>query len=157
MNNIRKYIVDKLNCNHTYGYITKRHRINLGFDKSHVNDAFVIANGDNQERCRPFETKQIRRNSRRLQLNRKGFKPSIRKQRYKYPPNDKVLIDKKSYLVKGVHCKGTRIMVFDSVYKPKSISINKVQLYTYGKGISFYELYLNPTTILSEDYLGVIS
>ena len=35
---------------HTYGYITKSARIILGLAKSHINDAFCIANGSSQER-----------------------------------------------------------------------------------------------------------
>lgn len=37
---------------HTYGYLTKQRRTNLGLPKSHVNDAFVIAGGDYQHRSR---------------------------------------------------------------------------------------------------------
>jgi len=53
LNNIRWKIVEQLGAEYTYGYITKYHRKKLGLEKSHVNDAFVIADGTNQERCRP--------------------------------------------------------------------------------------------------------
>ncbi len=50
MNTIRREIVNILKCDCTYGYITKHDRIKLGIDKSHVNDAFVIAGDTNQTR-----------------------------------------------------------------------------------------------------------
>ncbi len=38
------------NINFTYGYLTKNKRIEQGIEKSHRNDAFVIANGTTQKR-----------------------------------------------------------------------------------------------------------
>jgi hypothetical protein len=35
----------------TYGFITKENRIRLGLPKSHINDAFVIAGGQEQSRA----------------------------------------------------------------------------------------------------------
>lgn len=52
---------------HTLGHITKSARISLGLDKSHVNDAFVIAGGDIQDRTTPFIYKEVRRNNRSLE------------------------------------------------------------------------------------------
>ncbi len=67
MNTIRWKIVDKLNCDYTYGYITKKNRIELGLDKSHVNDAFVIAGGNNHTRSQHIhKAKQVRRQNRKL-------------------------------------------------------------------------------------------
>lgn len=67
MNFVRSRIVDKLKCEHTYGYITKYNRIKLRLEKSHINDAFVIANGNNQIRAsRLFIAKQVRRQNRSL-------------------------------------------------------------------------------------------
>lgn len=38
-----------------------------------------IAQGTNQERCQPFTIKQIKRNNRSIQTNRKRYKRSIRR------------------------------------------------------------------------------
>jgi hypothetical protein len=67
MSTIRWRLVNQFDCKHTYGYITKSRRIELGLDKSHANDAFVIAGGGNQERADMINFKQIRRNNRSLE------------------------------------------------------------------------------------------
>jgi len=52
---------------HTYGYITKSGRIALGLEKSHVNDAFVIAGGENQKRLpSTLAIQQVRKCNRKL-------------------------------------------------------------------------------------------
>lgn len=52
---------------HTYGYITKSKRIELGLPKSNINDAFVIAGGNNQERNTvDYLIKQVRKCNRKL-------------------------------------------------------------------------------------------
>ena len=67
MNNIRWKLVNLLNCEWTYGSITKYNRIRLGLEKSHVNDAFVIAGGDKQDRSEYiYKGKQVRRQNRSL-------------------------------------------------------------------------------------------
>jgi hypothetical protein len=137
LNIIRWRIVEQLGAEYTYGYVTKYHRTKLGLEKSHVNDAFVIAGGTNQERCRPYQVIQVGRNNRSLQLNRKGFKPSIRRQRYKLQPHDLVKFEGKTYKVKGVHCYGTRVMLKNVKGKDKSVAINNVELVKYGKGLLF--------------------
>ena len=137
MNVVRIKIVKELNCEYTYGFVTKHNRIKAKIEKSHVNDAFVIAGGTVEERVLSFDCKQVRRNNRKLQLNRKGFKPSIRRQRYKHQPNDLVCYENKMYVVNGVHCKGTRILISNRISKPQSVSIKKIQLIHYGKGIFF--------------------
>ena len=52
---------------YTTGYITKSKRIALGLDKTHYNDAFVIAGGTDQIRAEPIYFKQARRNNRSLE------------------------------------------------------------------------------------------
>ena len=136
MTSVHWKLVNLLNCEHTYGYITKTNRIKQGIAKSHANDAFVIAGGTTQERCKPYITKQVRRNNRSLQLNRNGFKPSIRKQRYSLQPWDIVKYNNTPYRVKGVHCRGARVVISD-LAKNFSVNIKKVELICYGKGISF--------------------
>jgi len=54
------------NINHTYGYLTKNTRIKNKIAKSHINDAFVIADGITQKRTKPLRIKQIRKNNRKL-------------------------------------------------------------------------------------------
>ena len=106
----------------TYGYVTKIKRNELNLEKTHSNDAFVISEGTNQERCRIFNIQQKRKNNRCLQLNRKGFIPSIRRKRYFIQPCDLVKISCNWQSTKGSHCKGTRIIV-----GKKSININQVK------------------------------
>jgi len=67
MNIVRWRLVNELECKHTYGYLTKSKRIALGLEKSHVNDAFVVAGGaDDHKRSVPFTVQQVRRNNRSL-------------------------------------------------------------------------------------------
>ena len=56
------------NINFTYGYLTKNKRIEQGIEKSHRNDAFVIANGTTQKRDEsPFLVTQSRLKDRSLE------------------------------------------------------------------------------------------
>ncbi|GAH99739.1 unnamed protein product, partial [marine sediment metagenome] len=75
MNTIRWKLVNKLrelgnNVTHTYGYITKSKRIELGLAKSHSNDAFIIAGGYTHQRTAGYLMQQVRK------CNRKLFKGS---------------------------------------------------------------------------------
>jgi len=133
---VRWKIVNALGCKHTYGYITKHNRIKQKLPKSHINDAFIISGGTFQERCKSYVIKQVRRNNRCLQINRKGFKRSVRRKRYTLQPKDTVSYNNKLYLVKGVHCKGSRIVISDFV-RNFSVNIKKVELIYHGKGIQF--------------------
>ncbi len=139
MTTVRWKMVEQLDCQHTYGDVTKYNRRRLGLSKSHVNDAFIIAGGLSQEFSRPFEVKLIRRNNRSLQKNRKGFKRSIRKHRYPYQPNDLVRYDNQVYRVNGTHCKGARVMLFIPKHekRTKSVSTKNINHVIYGKGLSF--------------------
>jgi len=52
---------------HTYGYVTKGNRIELNLPKSHTNDAFVIAKGNEQLRTYDqYFIKQVRKCNRKL-------------------------------------------------------------------------------------------
>ncbi|MBN2015993.1 HNH endonuclease [Candidatus Dojkabacteria bacterium] len=80
MTMVRWRIIDKLrelgnNVSHTYGYITKSRRRELGIEKSHSNDAFVIAKGTNQTRLNGYLIKQARRCNRKLY---KGIRSHIK-------------------------------------------------------------------------------
>lgn len=133
MSTVRWKLVDLLDCQYTYGYKTKYDRIRLGLEKSHSNDAFVIAGGNGQLRSVQYSVNQIRRNNRCLQLNRKGFKPSIRRQRYKLQPHSLVKFNNLILQVKGVHCKGARVMLENK----KSVRVDDVELYKYMRGWQF--------------------
>lgn len=133
MNQVRWKIVNELNCSYTFGYITKKRRIGFGLEKSHTNDAFIIAGGTNQKRCESFQVTQTRRNNRSLQTNRNGYKPSIRRKRYKFQPNDLVRCEGKTVRSKGSHCYGKRVVLEDLGSK----SVKNVELITYGKGFVF--------------------
>jgi len=106
-------------------------------EKSHVNDAFVIAWRINQSRSKPYKLTQTRRNNRSIQTNRKGFKPAIRRQMYKLHPNDLVRYLKTLYKVKGVNSYGKYVILVDKVRKLVDINVKKVELVKHGKGIQF--------------------
>jgi len=67
MSIVRWRLVEFIDCLHTYGYITKNNRIKYGIEKSHYNDAFVIANGSTQTKIEPIIFEQVRRNNRGLE------------------------------------------------------------------------------------------
>ena len=119
----------------TYGYITFINRNDLGLQKNHVNDAFVIAKGNNQIRTIPFEIKQVHRNNRVLQLNRKGFKPSIKRNKSKVNPGDLFWVDKKQYGCKGMFNYGSYIGYGD-MKKKEYFNFKKVtKIFHFGSFI----------------------
>lgn len=136
MNIIRKEIIRRLRDIYptevTYGYKTKVKRQELRIEKSHTNDAFVIGNGTNQERCKELKWIQKQRNNRSIQQNRKGQKPAIRKQRYKIQTKDIIYINNKPFISKGCQNKGTRVAYNDNG-KNKTVKIEKIdRFYNYG-------------------------
>jgi len=68
MTTVRWRLVNQLDCEYTYGYITKSRRIALHLEKSHANDAFCVAGGAKQARCNQLKMQQVRRNNRCLRL-----------------------------------------------------------------------------------------
>jgi N6-L-threonylcarbamoyladenine synthase len=142
MSILRWKIVNKLRelgntVNVTYGYLTKSARIALGLSKTHYNDAFCIAGGNKQERTFTYAGKQIRRNNRAIQLNRKGYKPFVRKVRYKLQPNDLVRVKNIIYKVKGVHSYGKAVKLADTLKNIINVNPKNVGLIKYGKGLQF--------------------
>ncbi len=119
----------------TPGSITKMNRIALGIEKTHANDAFVIAGGSAQKRVSLFMVSQRRRNNRCLQLNRKGFKPSIQR-RYSLQSGDTVLFQKEEWNVMGIHNVGKSVII-KKEGKNMDVSVRKVRLRRYGKGLKF--------------------
>lgn len=68
MSTVRWKLIDRLQCEYTYGFQTKSKRRLLNLEKSHHNDAFVIADGTDQERCNELQVIQKRKNNRCLEL-----------------------------------------------------------------------------------------
>jgi 5-methylcytosine-specific restriction endonuclease McrA len=138
MNLVRRRLAEALDCAQTWGYRTKYQRTQLGLAKSHVHDAFVIAGGTTQHRTAPYEVQQGRRNNRKLQTNRKGFKPAIRRQRYPLQPKDLVRHKGRLCQVKGIfnYGKWVRLAI---VVTGATINANiaKVSLVKYGKSFAF--------------------
>ena len=72
MSTVRWKLIDELRdsgnmVTHTYGYLTKRRRIELGIPKSHSSDAFVIAGGTTQKRTMWEDfIKEVRKSNRKL-------------------------------------------------------------------------------------------
>ena len=66
MSMIRWRLVKETAAEHTYGYKTKSGRIALKLEKSHVNDAFVIAGGTDQGRSGQLLIRQVRKSNRKL-------------------------------------------------------------------------------------------
>jgi len=108
MNVIRARLLDFFpDAIETFGYITKANRYNHGIEKSHSNDAFVIAGGSTQLRESELNISFKRKNNRSLQKNRNGFAPSIRKQRYGIQPQDIIEWNGVKCIAKGMQNKGT--------------------------------------------------
>ncbi|KKK56693.1 hypothetical protein LCGC14_3061980, partial [marine sediment metagenome] len=119
-----------------FGYITKIKRNSLKLEKDHHTDAFVIANGSSEKRAQPSLFLQKRKNNRSLQLNRKGLKLSIRRQRYKIQPKDEVQVKNKKYAVIGIFNKGSWLRVRDKA-KTFNFQISRVEKHFYNNGWQF--------------------
>jgi N6-L-threonylcarbamoyladenine synthase len=122
---------------YTYGYITKKKRIELAIPKSHINDAFVIAGGKEQRRSKSYSIIQHRRHNRSLQTNRKGYKPSIRKKKYPYQPGDRVKLAGEICTVKGVFNYGDWVRLKNRSGTIRNVATRKIELIKYGGGFSF--------------------
>jgi hypothetical protein len=73
MTYIKKFFVEKISATNdvdiTYGYITQDGRIKQELEKTHYNDAFIIAGGNPNHKRKPKvdEITQVRRNNRSLE------------------------------------------------------------------------------------------
>ncbi len=131
MNVIRKRLLEfYYDAEETFGYETKVKRREIELEKSHSNDAFVIANGANQIRSKEFEVIQKRKNNRCLQLNRKGFKPSIKRERSKIQPLDLFWVKGKKYVCKGMFSYG-KYICYGSTKLKEYFKISEVEKYYY--------------------------
>jgi ATPase subunit of ABC transporter with duplicated ATPase domains len=122
----------------TYGYITSAKRKELGLEKSHANDAFIISGGTTQEFSKPYQVIQKRKNNRSLQLNRKGFKPSIRKQHYIYQPHDLVEFKGEICKVIGTHNCGKTIQIRNKFGEKKEANAKKIISIYHTNGLVWY-------------------
>ena len=133
MNVIRKRILEYFpEAIETFGYETKVKIRELKLDKSHINDAFVIANGTIQERVKTFTIVQKRKNNRCLQLNRKGYKPSIKKDKSKIQPLDLFWVKGEQYVCKGMFNYG-KYICYGSTKLKEYFKIESVEKY-YSQG-----------------------
>jgi len=124
----KRFINDIKDLEVTYGNITFVNRNKLGLEKSHINDAFIISGGTNQIRVKPFKIVQKHRNNRVLQVNRKGFKPSIRKRRSIIQPLDLFWVDKIKYRCKGMYSYGKSILYGD-MKKKEYFNTKRIEKY----------------------------
>jgi hypothetical protein len=127
MSTIHNEFKKVLNCEITFGYITAHIRKSIMVEKSHANDAFIIARGFHQKRSEGLvKITQRRINNRVLQKNFKKRGPSIRTQRYKFQAGDFIWLKNKRYICGGVSCLGKQVYYFDDKEK-KTISSNKIE------------------------------
>ena len=150
INRLRALGVDVL---HTYGYMTKSARIVLKLPKSHVNDAFVVAGGGNQQRTSVYSVSQNRRNNRALQINRKGYKPSIRRNRYPLQPHSLVRYQQKTFLVKGMFSYGKWVRLTNSEGVVRNVATTTVDLIRYQRGFAYANL--DHETLSNKDRHGI--
>jgi hypothetical protein len=112
----------------TYGNITFVNRNKLGLTKTHCNDAFVVSGGIDQIRIKPFKIIQKHRNNRILQLNRKGFKPSIKRNRSIIAPLDLFWIGKIKYSCKTMFGYG-RYIAYGDMKKKEYFNTKRIEKY----------------------------
>jgi hypothetical protein len=120
----------------TFGYITKANRYQHGIEKTHSNDAFVIAGGSNQKRAEERIINFKRKNNRSLQKNRNGYAPAIRRQRYKIQPKDLVIFEGKQYQAVGMQNKGAYLKMTDGL-KAIVKSVKKIEIVFHQKGVIY--------------------
>ena len=184
MSIVRWRLVNQLDCEHTYGHLTKQKRFEHGIKKSHANDAFVIAGGTTQIRSVQYQVKQVRRNNRSLEkfydatyidardgkkkkgselscgrttrntsLNGENLRKyrqhktskgrrSIRRFRHPFQPSDFVRCEQKLYHVTGSQNLGTYVRLKEL---KKAVSVKKIQLVKYGKGLLWEKVAFIPT------------
>ncbi len=105
-------------------------------EKSHSNDAFVIAGGSTQDRATERKISFKRKNNRSLQKNRNGFAPSIRKQRYKIQPQDIIEWNGIKCIAKGMQNKGA-YLAFMNGSKRLVKNIKTISLVFQNKGVVY--------------------
>jgi hypothetical protein len=126
MNIIKWRFKNDLFCRLTFGYKTFCNRRELNLEKTHYNDAFCIENNNiNIKQSVPIFFKQKRLINRSCQLNRNGYKPSIRKERYKIQPHDLVWINGKEKEVSGMMNLGKTVLLSNK----KTSNVKNIERY----------------------------
>jgi hypothetical protein len=120
----------------SFGYVTKANRYHYGIDKSHSNDAFVVAGGSRQDRVRVRSLSFKRKNNRSLQKNRNGYAPAIRRQRYKIQPKDIVTWLGNTYTAQGMQNKGAYLKFTDGL-KSFVKSMKHIDVVFHQKGLIY--------------------
>jgi hypothetical protein len=137
MNIIRKRLLDYFpEAIETFGYITKANRYQHRIEKTHSNDAFVIAGGSKQKRAEERTINVKRKNNRSLQKNRNGYAPAVRRQRYKIQPKDLVIFEGKQYQAVGMQNKGAYLKMTDGL-KAIVKSVKKIERVFHQKGVIY--------------------
>lgn len=138
MNIIRSRLLKHYPCaTETFGYITKQNRQLCGIEKSHENDAFIIAGGQTQKRNQVQNWQFKQNNNRAIGINRKGFAPTARKVRYKIQPKDIIEYNGINYKSKGTLNKGKAILLnIEGINK--GIAIKNIKLIYNRKSILQY-------------------
>jgi hypothetical protein len=111
---VRWMLVNKLRemgnvVTHTYGYITKSRRVELGLPKFHINDAFVIAEGDKQKRlASQYLIQQVRKCNRKLfKGDRSHIRNTAQCEVFGFRQWDKVLYAGRELFIKGRRIRGS--------------------------------------------------
>ena len=137
MNIIRRRLLSYLpEAIETFGYITKANRYQHNIEKTHSNDAFVIAGGSHQKRAEERTINFKRKNNRSLQKNRNGYAPAIRRQRYKIQPKDFIRFEGKQYQAVGMQNKGAYLKMTDGL-KAIVKSVKKIEIVFHQKGVIY--------------------
>lgn len=137
MNVIRKRLLKRFpSAIETFGYVTKSNRYKFNIEKSHSNDAFVIAGGSSQKRCETKNALFKRKNNRCLQKNRNGFSPSIRRRRYKIQPKDIIKWNGRNYIAQGMQNLGKQLKFSDGI-KSFVKSIKQINIVFHQKGLTY--------------------
>lgn len=146
MSMVRWRLVNETDSSHTFGHITKSKRISVGLDKSHTNDAFIIAGGFNQLQINPLIIKQVRKCNRKLF---KGVRSHIRNTAAReikgFRRFDKVLWNNKIAFIFGKRTSGNfdiRDIHNASLHK----SINFKQLGLLERSNTFITAYSSPNS-----------
>ena len=106
-NKFRETIVG---CRIVFGNETFVKRQQLRLEKSHSNDAFVIAGGTTQIKTIPNDMGQKHKNNRSLQTVRRRLGICVRRKRYSIQPFDLVTVDNLKYVSRGCSNRGKIVL-----------------------------------------------
>lgn len=136
------------NISYTYGYITKRNRIQHNISKSHSNDALVIAGVTNQIYSPITISKQVRRQNRSIfkanLLKGSRLKRNAIKQVNNFRRYDKMKFENAKCFIYGLRSSGQfNIRTITGTKVRTSVTHRKLTLLEHAKGI-ITEVYAIP-------------